>query len=107
MRLSVNVDHVATLRNARGGTFPCPVEAARLCLEAGADGCPPDGGDADDGQRVGGGYPEQPARHEPQSRNAGGNADGEAGEHQNGAVADDGAHDGGRGGAERNPDHWR
>jgi len=38
MRLSVNVDHVATLRNARGGSFPCPVEAARLCLEAGADG---------------------------------------------------------------------
>ena len=31
MRLSVNVDHVATLRNARGGTFPCPVEAARVC----------------------------------------------------------------------------
>ncbi len=38
MRLSVNVDHVATLRNARGGVFPCPVEAARLCMEAGADG---------------------------------------------------------------------
>ena len=30
MRLSVNIDHVATLRNARGGAFPCPVEAARL-----------------------------------------------------------------------------
>ncbi|PHK95365.1 pyridoxine 5'-phosphate synthase [Pseudoroseomonas rhizosphaerae] len=38
MRLSVNVDHVATLRNARGGRFPCPVEAARACLAAGADG---------------------------------------------------------------------
>ena len=38
MRLSVNVDHVATLRNARGGSFPCPVEAAKVCLEAGADG---------------------------------------------------------------------
>jgi pyridoxine 5-phosphate synthase len=38
MRLSVNVDHVATLRNARGGHFPCPVEAARVCLDAGADG---------------------------------------------------------------------
>ncbi|MDW8314814.1 MAG: pyridoxine 5'-phosphate synthase [Rhodovarius sp.] len=38
MRLSVNVDHVATLRNARGGHFPCPVEAARLCMAAGADG---------------------------------------------------------------------
>ena len=38
MRLSVNIDHVATLRNARGGAFPCPVEAARLAMEAGADG---------------------------------------------------------------------
>jgi pyridoxine 5-phosphate synthase len=38
MRLSVNVDHVATLRNARGGTHPCPLVAARLCLDAGADG---------------------------------------------------------------------
>ena len=38
MRLSVNIDHVATLRNARGGHFPCPVEAARLCMAAGADG---------------------------------------------------------------------
>ena len=38
MRLSVNVDHVATLRNARGGSFPCPVEAAKVCLDAGADG---------------------------------------------------------------------
>lgn len=38
MRLSVNVDHVATLRNARGGSFPCPVEAARLAMAAGADG---------------------------------------------------------------------
>ena len=38
MRLSVNIDHVATLRNARGGTFPCPVEAAKLCMGSGADG---------------------------------------------------------------------
>lgn len=38
MRLSVNIDHVATLRNARGGLYPCPVEAARLCMAAGADG---------------------------------------------------------------------
>lgn len=38
MRLSVNVDHVATLRNARGGMFPCPVEAARLAMASGADG---------------------------------------------------------------------
>jgi pyridoxine 5-phosphate synthase len=36
--LSVNVDHVATLRNARGGVFPCPVEASRLAIAAGADG---------------------------------------------------------------------
>jgi pyridoxine 5-phosphate synthase len=38
VRLGVNIDHVATLRNARGGTFPDPVEAARIALEAGADG---------------------------------------------------------------------
>jgi len=38
MRLSANVDHVATLRNARGGAFPCPVEAARVVAAAGADG---------------------------------------------------------------------
>lgn len=38
MRLSVNVDHVATLRNARGGGFPCPAEAARAVTAAGADG---------------------------------------------------------------------
>ena len=38
MRLHINVDHVATLRNARGTTYPDPVEAARVCLEAGAHG---------------------------------------------------------------------
>jgi pyridoxine 5-phosphate synthase len=38
MRLSVNIDHVATLRNARGGHLPCPVAAAQLCVAAGADG---------------------------------------------------------------------
>ncbi len=38
MRLHINVDHVATLRNARGTPYPDPVEAARVCLEAGADG---------------------------------------------------------------------
>jgi len=37
-RLGVNIDHVATLRNARGGVHPCPVAAARLAIEAGADG---------------------------------------------------------------------
>lgn len=36
--LSINVDHVATLRNARGGTHPCPVDAARAAVGAGADG---------------------------------------------------------------------
>ncbi|HEX7881228.1 MAG TPA: pyridoxine 5'-phosphate synthase [Afipia sp.] len=38
LRLGVNVDHVATLRNARGGRFPDPVRAALLAIEAGADG---------------------------------------------------------------------
>jgi pyridoxine 5-phosphate synthase len=38
MRLHINVDHVATLRNARGTPYPDPVEAARICLEAGAHG---------------------------------------------------------------------
>lgn len=38
LRLGVNVDHVATVRNARGGTRPDPVAAARLAVEAGADG---------------------------------------------------------------------
>ena len=35
--LGVNIDHVATLRNARGGRFPDPVAAAKLAVEAGAD----------------------------------------------------------------------
>jgi pyridoxine 5-phosphate synthase len=38
LRLGINVDHVATLRNARGGAFPDPVRAAHLAIEAGADG---------------------------------------------------------------------
>ena len=38
MRLNVNVDHVATVRNARGTTYPDPPHAARVCLEAGASG---------------------------------------------------------------------
>ncbi len=38
MRLHINIDHVATLRNARGTPYPDPVEAARVCLEAGAHG---------------------------------------------------------------------
>jgi len=37
-RLGVNVDHVATVRNARGTDYPDPVRAARLAAEAGADG---------------------------------------------------------------------
>ena len=38
LRLGVNVDHVATLRNARGGRSPDPVRAALAAIEAGADG---------------------------------------------------------------------
>jgi pyridoxine 5-phosphate synthase len=38
LRLGVNVDHVATVRNARGGRHPDPVRAAHLAIEAGADG---------------------------------------------------------------------
>lgn len=38
LRLGVNIDHVATVRNARGGTHPDPVRAALLAIEAGADG---------------------------------------------------------------------
>ena len=38
LRLGVNVDHVATLRNARGGTAPDPLRAALLAIAAGADG---------------------------------------------------------------------
>jgi len=38
LRLGVNADHVATLRNARGGRNPDPVRAALLAIEAGADG---------------------------------------------------------------------
>ena len=38
LRLGVNIDHVATIRNARGGRLPDPVRAARLAAAAGADG---------------------------------------------------------------------
>src|SRR5262249_58981487 len=38
LRLGVNIDHVATVRNARGGDNPDPVRAALLAQEAGADG---------------------------------------------------------------------
>ncbi len=38
LRLGVNIDHVATVRNARGGDHPDPVRAALLAVEAGADG---------------------------------------------------------------------
>ncbi len=37
IRLGVNIDHVATLRQARGTVYPSPVEAALLCEQAGAD----------------------------------------------------------------------
>lgn len=38
LKLGVNIDHVATVRQARGATYPDPLEAARLCEAAGADG---------------------------------------------------------------------
>jgi pyridoxine 5-phosphate synthase len=38
IRLGVNIDHVATVRNARGGAHPDPVDAALLAIAAGADG---------------------------------------------------------------------
>ena len=38
LRLGVNIDHVATVRNARGGSLPDPLRAARLAEAAGADG---------------------------------------------------------------------
>jgi pyridoxine 5-phosphate synthase len=38
LRLGVNIDHVATIRNARGGLHPDPLRAAALAAEAGADG---------------------------------------------------------------------
>jgi pyridoxine 5-phosphate synthase len=38
IRLGVNIDHVATIRNARGGAYPDPARAAIVALEAGADG---------------------------------------------------------------------
>ena len=38
VRLGVNIDHVATIRNARGGLHPDPLRAAHIALEAGADG---------------------------------------------------------------------
>jgi len=38
LRLGVNIDHVATIRNARGGAYPDPARAAVMALEAGCDG---------------------------------------------------------------------
>ena len=38
LRLGVNIDHVATIRNARGATYPDPVRAAEMAMAAGADG---------------------------------------------------------------------
>src|ERR1700719_1532472 len=38
IRLGVNIDHVATVRNARGGRHPDPVRAAQIAIAAGADG---------------------------------------------------------------------
>lgn len=38
LRLGINIDHVATIRNARGGQHPDPVRAAHMAAAAGADG---------------------------------------------------------------------
>ena len=38
LRLGVNIDHVATVRNARGSAYPDPIRAALIAEEAGADG---------------------------------------------------------------------
>ena len=38
LRLGINIDHVATVRNARGGDYPDPLRAAKMAQEAGADG---------------------------------------------------------------------
>ena len=38
LRLGVNIDHVATVRNARGGDAPDPIKAALIAQNAGADG---------------------------------------------------------------------
>src|SRR5690606_7483444 len=38
LRLGINIDHVATFRNARGGTHPDPLRAAAIAAAAGADG---------------------------------------------------------------------
>ena len=38
IRLGVNIDHVATVRNARGGFYPDPLKAALISQKAGADG---------------------------------------------------------------------
>lgn len=38
LRLGVNIDHVATVRNARGGAYPDPLRAAKIAEESGADG---------------------------------------------------------------------
>ncbi len=38
IKLCVNIDHIATLRQARGGAYPDPIEGARICEESGAHG---------------------------------------------------------------------
>lgn len=37
MKLGVNIDHVATLRNARGTSYPDPLKAAEIAIDTGAD----------------------------------------------------------------------
>lgn len=38
IRLGVNIDHIATLRNTRGGVYPCPIVGAKIAKKSGADG---------------------------------------------------------------------
>ena len=38
IRLGINIDHIATIRNARGGSHPCPILGAKIAKKAGADG---------------------------------------------------------------------
>lgn len=37
MKLGVNIDHIATIRNARGASYPDPLEAAKIAIAAGTD----------------------------------------------------------------------
>ena len=57
LRLGVNIDHVATIRNARGGHHPDPVKAAELAIASGADTIDEVGARCGAGIRCGGCHP--------------------------------------------------